>query len=148
MFERFHRVEGAQGRSHEGSGIGLALVQELVKLHGGELAATSEPGQRQRLHGLDPARRRASARRTRSWHERDGRGNSGRVVVRGGSVALASGQSGGGDRRIRLPAARGTAGTGVHVGRVLLADDNADMRDYARRLLAERWHVDAVEQRP
>ena len=42
LFERFHRVEGAQGRTHEGSGIGLALVQELVKLHGGTIDATSE----------------------------------------------------------------------------------------------------------
>jgi len=37
VFERFHRVEGARGRSFEGSGIGLALVQELVRLHGGEI---------------------------------------------------------------------------------------------------------------
>ncbi len=36
LFERFHRVEGARGRTHEGTGIGLALVQELVKLHGGQ----------------------------------------------------------------------------------------------------------------
>ena len=37
LFERFHRVEGARARTHEGSGIGLALVQELVKLHGGAI---------------------------------------------------------------------------------------------------------------
>jgi signal transduction histidine kinase len=37
LFERFHRVKGARGRSYEGSGIGLALVQELVKLHGGDM---------------------------------------------------------------------------------------------------------------
>ncbi len=41
IFERFHRVEGARGRTHEGSGIGLALVQELVKLHGGAVRAAS-----------------------------------------------------------------------------------------------------------
>src|SRR6185436_11479923 len=41
LFERFHRVEGTQGRTHEGSGIGLALVQELVKLHGGTIEAAS-----------------------------------------------------------------------------------------------------------
>jgi signal transduction histidine kinase len=35
LFERFHRVEGAKGRTYEGSGIGLALVQELTRLHGG-----------------------------------------------------------------------------------------------------------------
>lgn len=44
LFERFHRVENARGRTHEGSGIGLALVQELVKLHGGSISADSEVG--------------------------------------------------------------------------------------------------------
>jgi hypothetical protein len=42
LFERFHRVENARGRSFEGSGIGLALVQELVKLHGGQISVASE----------------------------------------------------------------------------------------------------------
>jgi PAS domain S-box-containing protein len=45
LFERFHRVENARGRTHEGSGIGLALVQELVKLHGGSIWAESAVGQ-------------------------------------------------------------------------------------------------------
>ena len=44
LFERFHRVENARGRTHEGSGIGLALVQELVRLHGGSISAESEVG--------------------------------------------------------------------------------------------------------
>jgi signal transduction histidine kinase/DNA-binding NarL/FixJ family response regulator len=44
LFERFHRVAGSRGRTYEGSGIGLALVQELVKLHGGTVEATSRAG--------------------------------------------------------------------------------------------------------
>jgi signal transduction histidine kinase len=44
LFERFHRVEGQKSRSFEGSGIGLALVQELVKLHGGTIKVESEVG--------------------------------------------------------------------------------------------------------
>lgn len=44
LFERFHRIEGARSRSHEGSGIGLALVQALVRLHGGEVEVTSKEG--------------------------------------------------------------------------------------------------------
>jgi signal transduction histidine kinase len=42
LFERFHRVPNARSRTHEGSGIGLALVQELVKLHGGTLQIDSK----------------------------------------------------------------------------------------------------------
>jgi signal transduction histidine kinase len=44
MFKRFHRVEQAVGRTHEGSGIGLSLVHELVYLHGGQVEVTSELG--------------------------------------------------------------------------------------------------------
>ncbi|MGF1937854.1 MAG: GAF domain-containing protein [Nostoc sp. ChiQUE02] len=41
LFERFYQVKGVKGRSYEGSGIGLSLVQELVKRHGGAIAVTS-----------------------------------------------------------------------------------------------------------
>ena len=41
FFNRFHRVEGARGRTQEGTGIGLALVQELTKLHGGTVGVES-----------------------------------------------------------------------------------------------------------
>src|SRR5262245_65935503 len=44
VFERFHRVRGVESRTHEGTGIGLALVAELVKLHGGRITVESEPG--------------------------------------------------------------------------------------------------------
>ena len=44
LFERFHRVVGAQLRSHEGSGIGLALVAELAAVHGGTVMVDSAPG--------------------------------------------------------------------------------------------------------
>ncbi|EFL37443.1 sensor histidine kinase, partial [Streptomyces griseoflavus] len=45
LFERFHRVENARSRSHEGSGIGLALVKELIALHGGTITADSTEGE-------------------------------------------------------------------------------------------------------
>ncbi len=45
LFERFHRVAGSQGRTFEGTGIGLSLIRELVGLHGGSIRAESTPGQ-------------------------------------------------------------------------------------------------------
>jgi hypothetical protein len=45
LFERFHRIDGARARTHEGTGIGLALAQELVKLHGGAVGVRSVAGQ-------------------------------------------------------------------------------------------------------
>jgi PAS domain S-box-containing protein len=44
LFERFYRVENARGRSYEGTGIGLSLTRELVKLHGGEIRVRSKMG--------------------------------------------------------------------------------------------------------
>ena len=54
LFDRFHRVEGARGRSFEGSGIGLALVRELVKLHNGDIAVESEEGRGTTFHVTMP----------------------------------------------------------------------------------------------
>ena len=44
IFERFYQTDTSATREHEGSGIGLALVRELVDLHGGEIAVESQPG--------------------------------------------------------------------------------------------------------
>ncbi|HEY0636794.1 MAG TPA: ATP-binding protein, partial [Pseudonocardiaceae bacterium] len=44
LFRRFHRVRGNTGRSHEGAGIGLALVRELAELHGGSVGVSSREG--------------------------------------------------------------------------------------------------------
>ena len=64
LFERFHRVENARGRTHEGSGIGLALVQELVKLHGGSIRAESVLGQGTTFADHASAREDSSPART------------------------------------------------------------------------------------
>ncbi len=45
LFERFRQAEGSENRSYEGSGLGLALIKELVELHGGEVAVESVYGQ-------------------------------------------------------------------------------------------------------
>ncbi|RZA29743.1 MAG: diguanylate cyclase, partial [Lysobacteraceae bacterium] len=77
VFERFHRVEGAAGRTYEGTGIGLALMQELVWLHGGSIAVHSVEGEGTRFdvdlpfgHAHLPADRIMPA--SASAHEKEG----------------------------------------------------------------------------
>ncbi|HRH75376.1 MAG TPA: ATP-binding protein, partial [Zoogloea sp.] len=45
VFERFRQVDGFLTRRHQGTGLGLALVKELVELMGGEVTLCSQPGQ-------------------------------------------------------------------------------------------------------
>jgi PAS domain S-box-containing protein len=133
MFERFHRVQGARGRSHEGSGIGLALVQELIKLHGGTIAVASVLGKGTILTVCLPkGAAHLPADRIRGSSAQ--RSNTDRV---GAYVDEAL------SWLPQLPSA--TTGTDARSAqRVLLADDNADLREYARRLLAEHYDVEAV----
>ncbi len=44
LFTRFHRVQGAGGRTFEGSGIGLSMIRELVRMHGGSIEVQSTEG--------------------------------------------------------------------------------------------------------
>jgi PAS domain S-box-containing protein len=128
LFERFHRVEGARGRSLEGSGIGLALVQELVKLHGGRILVESETGKGSDFQVLIPLG--ASHLNTVSAASREaGKPN---VPQPGTFVQEAANWL---PRESAVPQPEATpSSTGR--GRVLLADDNADMGDYVKRILA------------
>ena len=49
IFDRFSQVDGSLSRQHEGTGIGLSLVNEIVKLHGGKIRVESEFGQGSRF---------------------------------------------------------------------------------------------------
>ncbi|CAH2601770.1 Histidine kinase [Rhodovastum atsumiense] len=152
LFERFHRVEGAAGRTMEGSGIGLALVQELVRLHGGGITVESTPGRGSTFRVTIPA---GTAHLPAE-----------RIGARRSQVSTAMQADAFVEEALRwLPAAAGEAlparnGPGWVVlpeagppeeeevrgprPRVLLADDNADVRDYLRRLLEGRYEVAAV----
>ena len=134
VFERFHRFEGAGGRSHEGSGIGLALVQELVRLHGGSIAVDSELG-KGTVFTVEIAKGNAHLPRDRLKESREEKGPRARADS---YVAEAMGWLPGAD--FAIPAVE-DARTG---GRVLIADDNADLREYVRRLLAEHYDVEVV----
>ncbi len=135
LFDRFHRVQGTRGRSQEGTGIGLALVRELVKLHGGSIDVESEidrgtvftvsipfgtehlPKEQLTAQGAEPTAIRADAfvAEVNRWQTTS--------EIASSSAAKES---------------------DANRARVLLADDNADMRDYVARLLRERWIVDTA----
>ncbi|WP_375756942.1 ATP-binding protein [Corallococcus exercitus] len=137
VFERFHRVEGARGRSHEGTGIGLALVQELVHLHGGRVTVTSTLGQGSTFHVLLPTGTAHLPRKPGA--PEPGRPSTG--IGPGAFLAELSQWSGDGP----APAApRSTADRAD--ARILVVDDNADMRAYLTRLLEPRWSVEAVNE--
>ncbi|UVS78473.1 SpoIIE family protein phosphatase [Actinokineospora sp. UTMC 2448] len=135
LFERFHRIDNARARSNEGSGIGLALVKELIGLHGGTIAADSA----------------------------EGRGTAFTIRLPFGSAHLPA------ESLAPAGAAAGVSATAVPYlqealrwlpgdaeppslpsgaatqARVLIADDNADMREYLTRILSEAGYlVEAV----
>ena len=141
LFERFHRVKGTQARSHEGTGIGLALVRELVVAQGGRVGIESRIGEGSTFTvALAPADGVAPAREPRP--------DDGLIAdaARWGAGFAGANPAGsnrpGGDS----PAATG-AGAGAAEGdgaRILVADDNADMRDYLVRLLGPHFAVAAA----
>jgi signal transduction histidine kinase len=162
LFERFHRVANARSRTHEGTGIGLALVQELVRRHHGAVEVESREGEGSTFTVRIPL----------------GRGHLPADHVAGEAAARAPGSAAAGAAAYALEAARwlpGGGGEGAPVeatpvdfasgdaapgdagrdaaecveeetgARVLLADDNADVREYVSRLLRqEGWAVEAV----
>ena len=152
LFERFHRVNGARGRSYEGSGIGLALVQELVKLHGGGVRVSSEVDRGSEFivsiptgSSHLPADRVCAARSLAST------GLRGEAYVEEALLWLPSeevGTRGQGDKETRRETENLLDSLSppplVSPSRILLADDNADMREYVRRLLSGRYEVVAV----
>lgn len=148
IFERFHRVEGARGRSFEGTGIGLSLVQEFTKIHGGSVQVSSIEGQgssfvvsiptgtahlpperivrSRRLEDL-PMASASYVLEAMAWtgHEQDG--------------AVSELPIDAGDATAPANATDAISRSGA---RVLIADDNADLRSYLARIVGTRWNVE------
>jgi len=145
LFERFHRIENTRSRSNEGSGIGLALVQELIQLHGGTITAASTEGTGTTFTirlpfghahlpagALVPAGHAATVSATADPFVQEAlrwlpgtTQDDGGTEARPGHEEITSGNDTDPSPQTgrALPA------------RVLVADDNADMREYLARLL-------------
>jgi signal transduction histidine kinase/DNA-binding response OmpR family regulator len=136
LFERFARVHGVRARSHEGSGIGLALVAELTRLHGGDVSVDSVVGSGTTFRVRLPW----SAIGARAGDLPTGPATSGRAH----GVAAEAARWTDADPQPR--ARKGSSPDAELVGaRVLVADDNRDMRHYLVRLLeGAGCHVTAV----
>lgn len=149
LFERFRRVEGARRRTHEGSGIGLALVQEMVKAHGGSIAVASTlrrgttfricipygtshlpKGKIKNEHQTeyDPKGAAAYVHELLSWlptpdDDEDNEDNDMPPAI----------------DALELDSKNRTFDNGE--ARILVVDDNPDMRNYLRQLLNSRFTV-------
>jgi signal transduction histidine kinase len=145
LFERFRRVESARRRSHEGTGIGLALVKELVEMHGGRIEVSSTVGIGTAFTVTLPF---GTSHLAHGHIATGATSSSGEAGAAASYVREALGWLPGnesleeeiapGDTGEGTPAERADAS---HGATILLVDDNADMRDYVRSLLASRFRV-------
>jgi signal transduction histidine kinase len=136
IFERFHRVEGARARTAEGSGIGLAIVRELVALQGGSIEVASEPGEGSTFTVSLPLGTAHLPRECLTEHADP----APTVIGPEGFAAeamrwLPPARDGARRADATLPGGR---------ERVVVVDDNPDMLDYVRSLLAGHWQVETV----
>lgn len=147
LFERFHRVPNTRSRTHEGTGIGLALVQELARLHGGFIRVESTLGKESTFVVSIPFGQEHIA----SGQLSGGRSLSSTAVgakpfveeaLRWLPDSVTQEDEIPADELLPIPCPP-TSGQGSRP-RILIADDNADMRQYLSRLLAEHYDVESV----
>jgi signal transduction histidine kinase/serine phosphatase RsbU (regulator of sigma subunit)/FixJ family two-component response regulator len=137
LFERFHRLDRAGGRTAEGTGIGLALVKEMVELHGGTIGVEAAPEVGSTFtvripfgtaHVPDDQTLRAARTRAGTAHM------TAAPYLEEVERWLPSAS----DSEVRSINADSS---GV---RILVVDDNADMRKYLKRVLGAFWHVEVA----
>lgn len=141
LFKRFHRVEGAMGRTHEGSGIGLALVHDLVHLHGGtiEVESASSEGTSFRIT-IPTGSRHLPQERLVKGLARSGTPTRATAHIEEAKRWLAAESEQPDSPMMKVEPGFSRASDGS----VLIVDDNADMRQYLQRILQQNWSVIAA----
>ncbi|RZM23330.1 MAG: response regulator, partial [Pedobacter sp.] len=136
MFKRFHRVENNAGRTHEGTGIGLSLVHELVQLHGGNINVSSVEAEGSTFTVVLPSGKAHLPAEQVVEHRSD----TDTSAIKGAFIkeayslfeeeeATADVNQTASDITTQLD---NTKDKGT---RILIVDDNTDMRNYLKRLL-------------
>lgn len=145
LFERFHRVPNTRSRTHEGSGIGLALVWELVKLHGGSLRAESRLGEGSTFIVSLPLGKAHLPQEQIGVADIHTRTSSGVEPFVEEALLWLPDHLSEGEAKPELNENKSPSDHRKDLALkhplVLVVDDNADMRKYLARLLAERCEV-------
>ncbi|HJV86071.1 MAG TPA: EAL domain-containing protein [Noviherbaspirillum sp.] len=134
LFERFHRIEGTHGRTAEGAGIGLALVHELVRLHAGTVRVASRQGEGTIFTVTVPFGREHLPP-DRVWDGVSPSAHPSNAGLYAEEALSWLPEEARGENVARSPQPR---------PRILLAEDNTDMRGYITRLLGKEYDVEAV----
>ncbi len=149
IFERFHRVPNMRSRTYEGSGIGLALVHELVRIHGGSVRAESQLNEGTTFIVSVPFG-------TAHLPPEQIGGTRSLSSTSAGALPFVeealrwlpdNGSPGEPEQLPReewMPVPCPADGTNTCLPAILVADDNADMRRYLTRILGERYRVRTV----
>ena len=149
LFERFNRVPNMPSRTHEGSGIGLALVHELVKLHGGSVSMESTMGHGSTFVVSIPfGQRHLAASQLGGSRSLSSTATGAKPFVEEALRWLPDSANGGDEifslQDELLPVPCPPVAQGAVRPRVLIADDNSDMRQYLARLLSEQYEVETA----
>ncbi len=146
IFDRFSRIENVRRRSHEGTGIGLALVRELVQMHGGTIGAESAPGEGTTFTVTLPfGRSHLEYGQIRNSPENPVIAAEAAVGFLHEALSWMPGQHSPNGTHAHAGTAQSAAGAAAVRPRILLADDNADMRNYVGGLLSRHFQVVTAE---
>lgn len=142
MFERFHRVQNTAGRTHEGTGIGLSLVHELVQLHGGTISLESAEG----LGSTFTVKIPVGSTHLPKEQILEVINITGSSDLKGAFLNEASSLLTDNKNEFKesVDGTSASADTKQQSYRLLVVDDNRDMREYIVRLLAPHYLVDTA----